>query len=129
MENICSFTTNCSECARQPTPFIPSSGGNAATMFAALSLSAILTLFFNSNSSRILLTFDLTCSLLCDSLNFLQERAFLEFRLEFRPYSAFTFGGRNRRPKGENFPFWPKDRNSGRPLFQLHNLKGCCDTL
>ena len=41
-----------------------------------------------------------------------KSRAFLEFR----PYSAFTFGGRNRKPKGENFPFWPKDRNSGRPL-------------
>ena len=41
-----------------------------------------------------------------------KSRAFLEFR----PYSAFNFGGRNRKPKGENFPFWPKDRNSGRPL-------------
>ena len=36
--------------------------------------------------------------------------------LEFRPYSVFNFGGRNRRPKAENFPFWPKGRNSGIPL-------------
>ena len=36
--------------------------------------------------------------------------------LEFRPYSAFNFGGRNRRPKAENFPFWPKGQNSGIPL-------------
>ena len=41
-----------------------------------------------------------------------KSRAFLEFR----PYSAFNFGGRNRRPKAENFPFWPKGRNSGIPL-------------
>ena len=39
------------------TPFIPSSGENAETIFAALSLSAILTLLVKSNSSRILLTF------------------------------------------------------------------------
>ena len=38
-----------------------------------------------------------------------KSRAFLEFR----PYSAFNFGSRNRRPKAENFPFWPKGRNSG----------------
>ena len=41
-----------------------------------------------------------------------KSRAFLEFR----PYSAFNFGGRNQRPKAENFPFWPKGRNSGIPL-------------
>jgi len=28
--------------------------------------------------------------------------------LEFRPYSAFNFGGLNQRPKAENFPFWPE---------------------
>ena len=39
------------------TPFIPGSGGNAETIIAALSLSAILTLLVKSNSSRILLTF------------------------------------------------------------------------
>ena len=43
--------------------------------------------------------------------------------LEFRPYSAFTFGGRNRKPKVENFPFWPKDRNSGIPLQNLQRKK------
>ena len=32
------------------------------------------------------------------------------------PYSASKFGGRNRRPKAENFPVWPKGRNSGIPL-------------
>ena len=41
-----------------------------------------------------------------------KSRAFLEFR----PYSAFTFGGRNRKPKAENFRFWPKVSASGIPL-------------
>ena len=36
--------------------------------------------------------------------------------LEFRPYSAFTFGGRNQKPKAENFPFRPKVSASGIPL-------------
>ena len=36
--------------------------------------------------------------------------------LEFRPYSAFNFGGRNRKPKAENFPFRPKVSASGIPL-------------
>ena len=41
-----------------------------------------------------------------------KSRAFLEFR----PYSAFNFGGRNRKPKAENFRFWPKVSASGIPL-------------
>ena len=41
-----------------------------------------------------------------------KSRAFLEFR----PYSAFTFGGRNRKPKAENFRFRPKVSASGIPL-------------
>ena len=42
-----------------------------------------------------------------------KSRAFLEFR----PYSAFTFGGRNRKPKAENFRFRPKVSASGIPLY------------
>ena len=38
--------------------------------------------------------------------------------LEFRPYSAFNFGSRNRKPKAENFPFRPKVSASGIPLKQ-----------
>ena len=41
-----------------------------------------------------------------------KSRAFLEFR----PYSAFTFGGQNRKPKAENFRFRPKVSASGIPL-------------
>ena len=37
-------------------------------------------------------------------------------KFDFRPYSAFKFGGRNRRPKAENFRFWPKISASGIPL-------------
>ena len=44
--------------------------------------------------------------------------------LEFRPYSAFNFGGRNRRPKAENFQFRPKISASGIPLLQTQILKG-----
>ena len=41
-----------------------------------------------------------------------KSRAFLEFR----PYSAFNFGGRNRKPEAENFWFRPKVSASGIPL-------------
>ena len=41
-----------------------------------------------------------------------KSRAFLEFQ----PYSAFNFGGRNRKAKAENFPFRPKVLASGIPL-------------
>ena len=37
-------------------------------------------------------------------------------KLDIRPYSAFNFGGRNRKPKGENFRFRPKISASGMPL-------------
>jgi hypothetical protein len=40
-------------------------------------------------------------------------RKFLRF--DIRPYSAFKFGGRNRRPKAENFRFRPKISASGIP--------------
>ena len=45
-----------------------------------------------------------------------KSRAFLEFR----PYSAFNFGGRNRKLKAENFPFRPKVSASGIPLLPTH---------
>ena len=45
-------------------------------------------------------------------LNFLEK--ILKF--DIRPFSAFTFGGRNRRPKAENFRFRPKILASGIPL-------------
>ena len=47
-----------------------------------------------------------------------KSRAFLEFW----PYSAYNFGGRNRKPKAENFPFRPKVSASGIPLPYLHLL-------
>ena len=37
---------------------------------------------------------------------------------DFRPYSAFKFGGRYQRPKAENFRFRPKISASGIPLFK-----------
>ena len=38
-------------------------------------------------------------------------------KFDFRPYSAFKFGGQNRRPNNENFRFRPKISASGIPLF------------
>ena len=37
-------------------------------------------------------------------------------KFDFRPYSAFIFGSRNRRPNSENFRFRPKISASGIPL-------------
>ena len=37
---------------------------------------------------------------------------------DFRPYSAFIFGGRNRKPNSENFRFRPKVSASGIPLLE-----------
>ena len=41
-------------------------------------------------------------------------------KFDFRPYSAFKFGGRNRKPNSENFRFRPKISASGRPLCNKH---------
>ena len=39
-----------------------------------------------------------------------------------RPYSAFNFGGQNRRPKAENLRFGPKVSASGIPLYLIVKL-------
>ena len=41
-------------------------------------------------------------------------------KFDFRPYSAFKFGSRNRKPNSENFRFRPKISASGIPLFCTH---------
>jgi hypothetical protein len=43
-------------------------------------------------------------------------------KFDFRPYSAFKFGGRNRRPKAENFRFGPKISASGIPLISFPSV-------
>ena len=43
-------------------------------------------------------------------------------KFDFRPYSAFKFGGRNRKPNSENFRFRPKVSASGIPL-ELDDLE------
>ena len=48
------------------------------------------------------------------AMNGLHLEKILKF--DIRPYSAFNFGGRNRKPKAENFHFWPKVSASGIPL-------------
>ena len=56
-------------------------------------------------------------------MQYFHEQKFGAF-LELRPYSAFIFGGRNRKTKAENFPFWPKLSASGIPLlnYSLHTM-------
>ena len=46
------------------------------------------------------------------------------FTYEFviRPYSAFKFGGRNRRPKTKNLRFWPNISAYGIPLLWQYGL-------
>ena len=46
------------------------------------------------------------------------SRKILKF--DFRPYSAFIFGGRNRRPNSENFRFRPQISASGIPLQKIY---------
>ena len=48
------------------------------------------------------------------------DQVHLEKNLQFdiRPFSAFKFGSRNRRPKAENLHFWQKISASGIPLIQ-----------
>ena len=54
----------------------------------------------------------------CTSFSFFVN-VFVNLKFNFRPYSDFIFGGRNRRPKAENFRFRPKVSAFGRPLNSL----------
>ena len=58
----------------------------------------------------------------CTKSNFSALLGKIILKFNFRPYSDFIFGGRNRRPKAENFRFRPKVSAFGRPLYLEYTL-------